>query len=146
MSDSFSAFYETLPLWGRLGMLALVVWREVRNESEECKLAVAYVVKTRAERKHFWWGSDILGVIFAPYQFTSMTHPKDPQLTRWPRENAAWKSCLTAAADALFGLKPNPVPSAEYYHDSTLPAAPKGWGAVRYLKRIDRIAFYSDGQ
>lgn len=137
------ALYKALPHFGRLVMLALMVWREVRHEAAEVKLAVAYVAVTRAEKPgKDWWGDDILSVLFTPLQFTSLTYKADPQLTWFPREGTVWNECMTAAADALFHLKPNPVPGAVFYFSPPVTAPPKDWGAVTFLKKLGPISFY----
>lgn len=135
--------YNALPYFGRLTMLALVVWREVRHESYKVKLAVAYVACTRAESPgKDWWGDDLLSVIAAPKQFSSMTHPADPQLTWFPREKANWYECLNAAANAVFKLEPNPMPGATYYFSPPVTAPPKDWGVVEYLGKLGSISFF----
>ena len=140
------ALYAALPHFGRIGLLALMVWREVRHESYRVKLAVAYVAVTRAENPgKDWWGDDVLSVIAAPKQFSSMTHPKDPQLTWFPREGAKWNECLRAAAAALFKLEPNPMPGATYYFTAPVTKPPADWGDVKSLGHLDNVVhFYAE--
>jgi len=125
---------------GALGLAALTVWREARSESYACKLAVAYVIATRAQQGR-WGGVTILDVISAPKQFTSMTYPGDPQLTRFPTEGPAWRDCLEATAAALFMAEPNPMPGADTYHDTSI-ATPAAWAKKTRLGQIDRIIFF----
>lgn len=133
---------EILVLAGHVGLTALVVWREVRNESYRCKLAVAYTVVTRAEQGR--WGGGVLEVIARRNQYTSMTHPNDPQLTFFPRDDVRWLDCLKAAAAALLGQEENPMPNADSYHDTSIetPKNPE-WTAKRRLGQIDRIIFFA---
>jgi spore germination cell wall hydrolase CwlJ-like protein len=133
---------EILTLAGHVVLGALVVWREVRNESYACMLAVAYTLVTRTDQGR--WGKGILGVIGAPKQYTSMTHPKDPQLTRFPADDdKRWAECLRASSAAMLGLEPNPMPEADCYHDTsiTTPNTPE-WQNKRRLGQIDRIIFF----
>jgi spore germination cell wall hydrolase CwlJ-like protein len=135
--------YAALPHFGRLVLLALMVWREVRNEDPAVKLAVAYVAVTRAERPgKDWWGDSILAVLAAPKQFSSMTHPSDPQLTWFPREDAKWDTCLQAACAALFKLEPNPMPGATYYFSPPVTSPPKDWGVREYVGKLGVISFF----
>lgn len=137
------ALYAALPYFGRLVMLALMVWREVRHEDYKVKLAVAYVAVTRAEKPgKDWWGDDLLSVIAAPKQFSSMTHPADPQLTWFPREGEKWNACLHAACAAVFHIEPNPMPGAVYYFSPPVLSPPKDWGVVEYLGKLGSISFF----
>lgn len=133
-----------LPTFGKLVLLALTVWREARNESYTAKLAVAYVVMTRVEHPS-WWGHDVESVLFAPMQFSSMTDPHDPQLTRWPhalRDAPAWNDCLKAAASALFKQEPNPAPNATHYFSPPIEKPPTAWGDVEHVADYGRLHFY----
>jgi spore germination cell wall hydrolase CwlJ-like protein len=133
---------EVLRTMARVALTALVVWREARNESYKCKLAVAYVVRSRV-RKPGGWGHDVLGVLFHPWAFSSVTDPKDPQLTRWPVEgSAAWDECLLAAERALFELEPNPTPDAVFYHSFPKVDPPREWGPVQLVAKLDSIWFF----
>lgn len=133
---------EAYQLFARVGLLALVIWREARGESYECQLAVAYTVINRVERPAKGWGQGVLGVLFHPWAFSSVTDPHDVQLTRWPSEGPTWDACLKAAAGALFKLEPNPVPDAVYYHSFPQQTPPKEWGAVQLVKKLDHIWFF----
>src|SRR4051812_40650998 len=81
--------------------LGLVIWREARGEPIDSRAAVAHVVMTRVARPG-WWGSNVVEVITKKWQFSSMTDPKDRQLTTWPQEgNVLWTECLGLAIDVL---------------------------------------------
>jgi len=137
------ALYNAMPYFGRVVILALMVWREVRHEDYKVKLAVAYVAVTRAEKPgKDWWGDGLLAVIAAPKQFSSMTHPTDPQLTWFPSEGPKWNDCLRAACAAAFKLEPNPVPEAVYYFSPPVLAPPKDWGVREYLGKLGPISFF----
>lgn len=123
---------------------ALAVWREVRNESHACKLAVAYVIVTRAKQPGRWGGSNVLDVVRAPNQFTSMTHPGDPQLTYFPKNgDPRFEDCLSVMTAAMSELEENPMPEADSYHDVSIET-PKTeeWQSKRRLGQIDRIIFF----
>lgn len=136
---------EILVLAGHIALSALVVWREVRNESYPCKLAVAYTIVTRTDDWNDRWGKGVLGVIGARNQYTSMTYPQDPQLTRFPADDdVRWIECLRASATAMLGQEPNPMPGADSYHDTSIqtPKTPE-WQRKRRLGQIDRIIFFA---
>jgi N-acetylmuramoyl-L-alanine amidase len=125
--------------------LGLVLWREARGENYTAKTAVAHVVMTRAS-KPGWWGHSVVEVITKKWQFSSMTDPKDKQLTFWPQAgNQLWLDCLGIAMDVLDGKIPNPVPGADSYHDISI--LPPKWGTPEnYLGQLGRIKFYkTDG-
>ena len=132
-----------LDTFGRIVMLALVVWREARGQAFACKLAVAYVAVTRAEdpRKN-WWGDDMLAVLFTPMQFSSVTDKHDAQLVLWPRENASWTECLRAAAAAYFHWEKNPAPGATHYHSFKVQDPPAAWGKADFIVKVDDIYFF----
>jgi spore germination cell wall hydrolase CwlJ-like protein len=116
---------------------ALTVWREARNQSAEGKLAVAYTIVERASRPG-WWNKgkagSVVAVVAMPWQYSSITDPKDPQLRFFPAEaDAEWDACVTAMRDALAGSKPNPVPGADSYYATSM-AQPPGWATEQRFK------------
>jgi spore germination cell wall hydrolase CwlJ-like protein len=106
-----------------------------------CKLAVAYSILNRVE-KPSWWGSDIMSVVFKKWQYSSLTNPKDPQLTTWPEPGKVWEDCLNACNDAMNKTIPNPVPHADSYYDTSIPR-PKWAIAESYVGSVGRMNFYN---
>lgn len=124
-----------------LVFLALVVWREARGETADAKAGVAHVVLSRAARPG-WWGSSLTGVMFKKWQFSSMTDPRDTQLTTWPEEfDTSWQSCLAIADGVLSGKIKNPAPGADSYFDISI-TDPKWVSGARFVKQIGRLKFY----
>lgn len=125
-----------------LTFLALVIWREARGQSEECKRGVAYSILNRVQRPS-WWGKDISSVVFARLQYSSMTYAKDPQLTTWPAnsKDPSWIECLNVANEAISSISDNPVPGADSYHDISI-AAPKWADPKMFVKQLGRIRFF----
>lgn len=121
--------------------LGLTVWREARGASADARAGVAWSVLNRVARPS-WWGRDVLGVLAKRWQYSSLTDPRDPQLTRWPTtEDTSWWECLATACDVLDGLVPNPVPGADSYHDQSI--APPEWAArARRVATLGRLTFY----
>lgn len=133
--------YQDLRKSAEITLLALTVWREARGESRECRLAVAFSILNRVTNPK-WWGNDILSVIRKKWQYSSLTDPKDRQLTTWPAfDDPTWFECLTVAMNALDGSIPNPVPGADSYYDNSITAPP--WTkTARFAKQIGRILFF----
>ncbi len=122
--------------------LAFTVWREARGESYEGKLAVAQSIMNRV-RLPSWWGDSVQGVVTKKWQYSSLTDPKDLQLTTWPREDdARWQECLQLALDVVNGDVGNPVPGADSYYAVTIPA-PKWATDGAFVRQIGNHRFYN---
>lgn len=130
--------------------LAFVLWREARAEPREGKIAVVHSILNRVTRPK-WWGNDVPSVCIKPWQYSSMTDPKDPQLTRYPND-AAWWECLQITLDVLNGKLPNPVPTADSYYAISMDKAgnPPAWAkapSVRFVRQVGNHKFYdTDGE
>jgi len=123
-------------------ILGLVVWREARGESDAGRAGVAFSVLNRVARPT-WWGQTVLSVCARKWQYSSMTDPHDPQLTRWPLDlDASWWECLEIAAAAIEGRIENPVPGADSYHDTSI-GAPKWATPDRFVRQIGHLRFYN---
>lgn len=126
--------------------LALALWREARGEPEECRRAIVSCILNRVARPG-WWGKSVSEVLFKKWQFSSLTDPRDPQLTTWPaHSDQSWKECLDIAWDMLvWGNVVNTVPGADSYYDVSLDMAgkPPFWiKEARFVKQIGRVKFY----
>lgn len=121
--------------------LALVIWREARGESDECITAVAFSILNRVDNPA-WWGKDLLEVLFKKWQYSSMTNPKDKQLTTWPRKyEPSWVRCLDIACKVIDHDVKNTVNGADSYHDTSVK--PKWATPDKFVKQIDHILFYN---
>lgn len=121
--------------------LALVVYREARSEPLGARTGVACTVLNRVARRG-WWGDSIDTVICKKWQYSSMTDPKDVQLTKWPLlSDPTWIECLRVADEVLRGALGNPIPGADSYHDDSIspPAWTKG---ARFCGKLGRLNFY----
>lgn len=125
-----------------LTFLALCVWREARGEPRTGKLAVAFSVMNRV-RRPAWWGHTVLEVVFKKWQYSSLTDPKDVQLTKWPTSyDQSWIECLDVAKAAMFNTEMNPVPGADSYYDLSIP--PPRWAdPAKFVAQLGRIRFYN---
>lgn len=121
--------------------LALVLWREARGEPYPVRVGVACSMMNRVARPS-WWGNSVTEVLFKRWQYSSMTDPKDPQLTTWPRgTEQSWQECLQIAHLAVEGQLQNPVPGADSYFDISIPA-PKWATDDLFVAQLGRIRFY----
>ena len=133
---------KTEQSWIDTVFLALVVWREARGESNECKSAVAFSILNRVKRPS-WWGKTVQEVLFKKWQYTSMTAPHDPQLTKWPIDSdKSWEQCFRAAVDAISDNVLNPVVGADSYWDDSI-SRPKWANDQNFVKKINRINFHN---
>lgn len=126
-----------------LVFLALTIWRESRGQSNQTKTAVGFSVLNRVKNPK-WWGNDVLSVVTKKWQYSSLTAPKDPQLTTWPQSSdASWKESLNVASYVLFGLNViNPVDGADSYYDISI-SAPKWATDDCFVAQLDKIRFYN---
>ena len=130
-----------------ISLLALTIWREARGECTDAKIAVAHTVKNRMENPS-WWGNDIVSVLTKKWQYSSMTDPKDRQLTTWPQANDhVFEECLTVAALVVGGVYNSPLRGIDSYYDDSLKGdlMPK-WAKEhpeRFVGKIGRLNFYN---
>lgn len=122
--------------------LALVLWREARGETYAARLAVACSVMNRVNRPS-WWGSSVMSVVLKKWQYSSMTDPKDRQLTTWPNENdSIWWECMQTAYDVLNKVVGNPAPGADSYYDVSIP--PPKWATPEtFVVALGRLRFHN---
>jgi len=129
--------------------LGFVLWREARAESHEGKIALVFSILNRVEHPK-WWGNDVISVITKPWQYSSMTDPKDPQLTKYPGSDPAWADCLQVAMDVYDRkIAPNPVPGADSYYAISMDKAgnPPPWSkTAKLVAQVGNHKFYdTDG-
>jgi N-acetylmuramoyl-L-alanine amidase len=128
--------------YAAITFLALTIWREARGESYDGKVAVACSIMNRVDRPS-WWGKDVLSVVFKKWQYSSLTDPKDPQLTKWPTMfDGAWSECLVIAMDAYERILVHPMPGADSYHDISIPT-PYWAKQDMYCGQIGKLKFYN---
>jgi N-acetylmuramoyl-L-alanine amidase len=124
-----------------VAFLALVAWREARNQTNEAVAAVCHCIMNRVARPK-WWGKDVMSVVFKKWQFSSMTDPNDHQLTKWPEtDNAHWQRCMRIAYGVYTGSISNPVPGADSYYDSSIKA-PYWADESKFVDRVGDFFFY----
>lgn len=128
--------------------LAFVLWREARSETRPGKVALVHSILNRVMHPK-WWGDSISAVVRKPWQYSSMTDPKDPQLTKYPEDGPVWEECLDIAAGVLSGTLSNPLPGADSYYAISMDKAgnPPAWSrTAAFLGQVGNHKFYdTDG-
>lgn len=123
--------------------LAFVAWREARSSKlpDEARLGVMFTLLDRVAHPK-WWGRTTAECATKALQFSSLTDPKDKQLTTWPVESdQSWFNCLALAQRVIYGEADNPVPGADHYFDDSI--TPPDWAdPKKIVKRIGRLTFY----
>jgi hypothetical protein len=124
-------------------LLAITIWREARGESREAKIAVGCSVRNRVQNPK-WWGTDYISCLTKKWQYSSMTDPKDRQLTTWPAAtDDVFEECLEIAEGVISGRLVSPAtPGADSYYDLSIP--PPKWAAEdKRVGQVGRLIFYN---
>jgi N-acetylmuramoyl-L-alanine amidase len=123
-------------------ILARTIYGEARGEPWPGKVAVAWVVRHRAEQGG-WWGRNIEAVCQKPYQF-SCWNVGDPNRTRMTEVTTAspvFRECVAAAAAVLCDLEPDNTGAATHYH--ALGVHPRWATGAQHTCIIGRHMFYA---
>jgi hypothetical protein len=121
-------------------LMVLTLHREARNQTDAAKRGVLWVIRNRVENP-CWWGRDVYSVLTKPYQFTSMSVVKDPNLVKYPPPSEV--GLLSAIVFEVWDSSSiDPTGGATHYHDKSI-AKPLGWGAsILETCRIGAFTFY----
>jgi len=108
-------------------------------------VAVVHSILNRVNNPK-WWGNSVSSVIAKKWQYSSMTDPNDPQLTKFPvQPDESFSQALLAVADVLDNEVPNPAPRADSYYDDSIP--PPKWATPdKLVGKIGRLTFYNIDQ
>ena len=96
---------------------ARTVYGEARGELEAGMIAVAWVIRNRAE-KGGWWGDTPEKACLMPWQF-SCWNKADPNLEKIKAvdlDSDVFRQCLIATAAVFADLVPDPTGGACHYH------------------------------
>lgn len=125
-------------------MLALLLWREARNQSDGAIAAVACSVRNRVARPS-WWGHDWVSVILAGKQYSSFNQ-SDPNATKFPPSaDNVFPRCLQIAQAVHSGELADTVSGAQSYFDKSMDANPPGWatdGSMTHVCDVGDFHFY----
>ena len=110
-------------------MLAISVYMEARGESPLGRLGVAYSHVNRAKDARGRWPTNVIDVALQAYQY-SWTNPKDPNRQKideidW--DDPAFGGALIAAAQAFYGVVPDPTAGANHYFHPKVVVPPPAW-------------------
>jgi len=118
-----------------LDIMARTLYGEVRGETWEGKVAVAWVIRHRVDRPG-WWGNDIISVCRAKQQFScwNKNDPNLPKLTSVTIAHPAFRECLAATAAVLSNNIPDPIKGSTHYHTrGVIPIWSKGLIPVKEI-------------
>ena len=108
-------------------LLAILIWREARNQPIEGKRAVAWSVRNRVLKPgKTWYGDDWEEVVLKPWQYTSFekSDPNSSKLPADPSKDAAWADSLLVADEVYRGLGTDPTAGATHYYNPKAVAKP----------------------
>jgi N-acetylmuramoyl-L-alanine amidase len=126
-----------------LDTLARTLWGEARGESFEGKIAVAWVVRNRAERGG-WWGKTVRDVCLKPLQFSAW-NPSDPNRAKMATltiADTSFRECLSAAAAVLGDVAPDMTNGSTNYH--ALSVNPEWAAKLTPTTTIGNHIFYKE--
>jgi len=119
-----------------LEIFVRTVFGEARGEPWRGKIAVAWVIRNRAEldlgrdNRPDWWGEGIAGVCLKPWQF-SCWNAKDPMRPKIEAANSLkLTDCLRACFAVLTDEEPDPTHGSTHYFADYLNPIPK-WAEGR---------------
>jgi spore germination cell wall hydrolase CwlJ-like protein len=103
--------------------LAATLWGEAPGEPFEGKIAIACVVRNRANAPG-WWGRDVVGVCTAPAQFTCWHDGQAQRVRHVDETDASFAQCLDIARDVLAGQYRDHTGGADHYHVASMDPPP----------------------
>lgn len=131
-------------IWKRWAesLLALTLWREARNQSDEAIAAVACSIRNRVDHPG-WWGTNWISVLTQKFQYSSLTDPKDRQLSLFPKPtDASFIRCYNIAIKTMSREMVSPVPGADSYYDDSIK--PPYWATPEtFVKKVGAFSFHN---
>ena len=126
--------------------LARTIWGEARGESVRGREAVAACIMNRVAKAEarggHWWGSTVVEVCRAPWQFSCWNEndPNREKLLAVDRRDRTFQICQRIARRAVRGTLVDPTDGAtHYHHEDIMPWWAKGRSPTR---KIGRHLFY----
>lgn len=139
---------------GDADIMARTVFGEARGELRAGQVAVAWVIRNRAEMdlgndgKPDWWGEGIAGVCLKSsrgiHQF-SCWNRNDPNLKLIQGvtvANRAFRDCMAVVDEVLRDKVPDPTGGATHYHTRNI--LPKWAKGLRPCARVGTHVFYNN--
>jgi N-acetylmuramoyl-L-alanine amidase len=106
--------------WGEFQkwVACLCMWREARGEGHDGLRAVCHVIANRSLKHGKSWAE----VVFQWKQFSSMTTPGDPQLTKVPlAPDPVFEDCYAIADQVYYGKDDDLTKGATHYFADSIP-------------------------
>lgn len=128
-------------------IMARTLYGEVRGEPWDGKVAVAWVIRNRAESDVKRWQGGVAAVCLSPKQFSCWNagDPNRPKLLAAKPAEVAFRECLAAAAWVLGEAATDPTHGSLNYYAAGIKAP--GWALGRTpVKQIGNHVFFNDIQ
>jgi spore germination cell wall hydrolase CwlJ-like protein len=99
-----------------LDIATRTVWGEARGEGPQGQLAVAWVIRNRAEEPG-WWGKTPAQVCQKPYQFSCWleSDPNSKKLAQLPTSDPLYARIRDIVREAFEGTAEDPTGGATHY-------------------------------
>ena len=123
---------------------ALCVWREMRGESPDARLACYWVIRNRANDPRTRWPRTYAGVVTQKYQFSSF-NSADPNSAKWPdmRGNSEDYQAWVDIVELVGEPGPDNTDGANAYEAVPDGQTKPGWAEQgRLVKVIGKTRFY----
>lgn len=127
-----------------LDAMARTMYGEARGESVLGQLAVAWVIKNRADKAHGWWGSTPYDVCHHKWQFSCWNafDPNSSKLAALPETDKLYLILKDIADKVLHGKSHDPTDGATHYKVRGTPASWDSAVADQKPVQIGRHDFY----
>ena len=129
-----------------VGLLALCLWREARNQPADAITAVACSIRNRT-LKPAWWNSmhamDYIEVILHPEQYSSF-NAGDVNAAKMPlSSDLIFPQCLEIAQSIWDGTQSDTIQGAQSYFDRSLDSNPPQWANTQtHICDVGDFHFY----
>lgn len=123
-------------------MTALCLYREARGEGNSGMTSVACVIRNRTIKRNTTPYAEVIKKL----QFSSITDPKDQQLTTYPMEvDLAWQQAQLIAKNVLNNDIQDITQGATLYYDDSIPFPPS-WNKIHTQDtvKIGRLNFFKE--
>lgn len=123
-------------------LVALTIWREARGEGRSGMIAVAWVIKNRANR----YKISEYATCVKRWAFSSINSADDPQLSNWPSETDTVFTMAEAISLQVGNSEtPDPTGGATLYYDDSI-SFPASWdkSKVQATVKIGRLNFFKE--
>ncbi len=130
-------------------ILARVIFGEARDQQEQGKIAVGWVIRNRVERSPFWgWQNNYHDVILQPDQFSAFNigdknrpFVEDPLHTNLASDKATWRECYNTAGQILNNEVNDPTMGADHFYSTDI-TSPYWVDEKKFTVQIGKHRFY----